>query len=79
MEEKQFIELKEALAYLAEQERKTASLRFTFLRGIVYGFGFFIGSILLVALFVWLLSKLNTTPLIGNYTDQIYNAIKQKQ
>jgi hypothetical protein len=71
-------ELKKALEDLTAQERKTASLRWTFLRGIVYGFGVFIGSILLVALFVWILSKLNTAPIIGDYVSRIYDIIKSK-
>lgn len=70
-------ELKQALRELATQERKNASLRWTFLRGVVYGFGLFIGSILLVALFLWILSFFDTAPLVGEYIAKIIRAAKK--
>lgn len=71
-------ELIASLKNLARQEQKLASLRWTFYRGIIYGFGFFIGSILLVALFLYILSFFDTAPVIGRFIKNILDAAGQR-
>lgn len=64
---------------LIELQDKQASLRWNFYRGVIYGFGFFIGSALLIGIIVWLLSSINTVPLIGEYTAKIIDFIQQNK
>ncbi|MFA6531466.1 MAG: DUF5665 domain-containing protein [Patescibacteria group bacterium] len=71
-------ELKKAIERLAAQEKKLASLRWNFWRGAAYGFGFIVGSALLVALFVWALSLFDTAPIIGEYVAKIVDIVKGK-
>jgi hypothetical protein len=59
---------------LEEQIQRQTSLRFAFLRGVVYGFGTVIGATLLLALFGGILAatinSLSQLPIIGNYVNQ---------
>ncbi len=48
------------------------SLKYTFLRGIVYGFGLFLGGTIVVAVALWFLSLFDQLPFI----DHIVNAIQ---
>lgn len=40
------------------------SLKYTFLRGIVYGFGIFLGGTIVVAIVLWFLSLFGDVPFI---------------
>ena len=44
---------------------------FTFLKGIMYGLGIFIGGTIVVALVIWLLTQFNNVPIIGPFLDKI--------
>jgi len=50
-------------------------LLFTFLKGIVYGVGIFIGGTIVIALLVWTLQKFNSVPLIGPLVQKIVNQV----
>lgn len=71
--------LSAALLLLQKEIQKQNSLKYTFLRGVVYGFGVFVGSAILVGVLIYILSKLNTVPIIGEYIAKILNFIKQRQ
>jgi len=48
-----------------------------FVRGIFFGFGALLGGTLLVAIIIWILSQFaGWFPFIGDYINQIINAIK---
>ncbi|MBU1092107.1 hypothetical protein KJ836_00260 [Patescibacteria group bacterium] len=64
---------------LIRLQDKQTSLRWNFYRGIFYGFGFFIGSVLLISIVVYILSSINTVPLIGEYTVKIIEFIQQNK
>ncbi len=51
-------------------------LLFTFLKGIVYGVGIFIGGTIVAAMVIWILDKFNSTPLIGPLVQNIVNQVK---
>jgi Domain of unknown function (DUF5665) len=42
-----------------------------FIRGVIYGFGLFIGGTIVVALVFWFLGQFNEAPLIGPIIQQI--------
>jgi hypothetical protein len=50
-------ELQASIEKLNKTETKLASIRWNFARGIVYGFGFFIGGTLLVAILYYLAAQ----------------------
>lgn len=52
-------EIKKVLAQMVEAQKKSNSLRLTFWRGVFYGFGVFVGSAVLVALLIYVLTRLN--------------------
>ncbi|MFA7253350.1 MAG: DUF5665 domain-containing protein [Patescibacteria group bacterium] len=47
--------------------------------GIISGFGVFIGGVILVAVLIFILSKLNTVPVIGDYISKIVNVVDQRR
>lgn len=51
-------ELKSALIEMAKSQKRSVSLSANFWRGVVYGFGFFIGSAILAASLLYLLSHI---------------------
>ncbi|MFH0912263.1 MAG: DUF5665 domain-containing protein [Patescibacteria group bacterium] len=61
---------------LMKLQEKQASLHWNFYRGIFYGFGFFIGSVLLIGVVIYILSFINTVPIIGEYTAKIIEFIQ---
>jgi len=69
----------EKLDKLIILQDKQVSLRWNFYRGIIYGFGFFIGSALLIGIIVGLLSSVNTIPIVGEYTAKIIDFIQQNK
>jgi hypothetical protein len=44
---------------------------FTFLKGVVYGLGIFIGGTIVVALVIWLITQFNDAPIIGPFLDKL--------
>lgn len=60
-------ELKQALERLTNEEKKLASLRYSFWRGVFNGFGIFIGSVVLVAGFLYALSYFADAPVVGHF------------
>jgi len=64
---------------LIKLQEKQISLTRNLFRGIFYGFGFFIGSAVLVGLLIYILSLINTVPIIGQYTAAIVDFVQSHQ
>lgn len=56
---------------LTESIKKSNSLWWSLLRGIFYGFGFFIGSAILAAAVIYVLSKIQGWAYIGDAVKKI--------
>lgn len=54
-------------------------MRNNFLGGIAWGFGVVLGGTLVVAIVLFLLSKLDTVPLIGDFIGRIMDQINLQQ
>ena len=54
-------------------------MRNNFLGGIAWGFGVVLGGTLVVAIVLFLLSKLDTIPLIGDFIGRIMDQINLQQ
>lgn len=67
-------ELKKALEKMAETQKRSNSLALTFLKGIVNGLGFFIGSAILAAVLIYVLSKIEGWSTFGGFIKQILDA-----
>jgi len=52
-------ELNQSVKVLIRYEQKLASMKWAFLRGVFYGFGFFVGSVILVTIFLYVLNRLH--------------------
>ncbi len=72
-------DLEQSLDKLTRATQNSNSLKMTFLRGIFSGFGVFIGSVLLAALFLYILSLLDTTPIIGRWIAQIVEVVDKSK
>lgn len=48
---------------------------FSFMRGVVYGLGIFIGGTIIVAIVIWLLTTFNDAPVIGPILDKLLDLI----
>jgi hypothetical protein len=61
-------------------QKKQASLGWNFWRGVFYGFGVFIGSVILVAAVVYVLTRLNidNNSMIGQLIDRIVSVMQSK-
>jgi len=68
-------ELRDAMRKLETAQTKNLSLSWNFYRGIVYGFGFFIGGTLLIGVIIYVLSFFDTAPIIGEYVSKILGVI----
>ena len=68
--------LEESNKALVKSNRKVGSVWWSFLRGVMYGFGVFIGSALLVTAFLYILSKVEGWAFIGNYAHNILSILK---
>jgi len=66
--------LAKAIENMAKSQDKTASVWWTFLRGIFYGLGFFIGSAILAAAVIYILSKLEGWGSMGGFIQNIVNS-----
>ena len=73
-----FEKLLASLSRLNFQLEKRNSPWWNLYLGIVNGFGVFIGGVIVVAIFVFILSKLNSVPVIGEYISKIVHIVKQK-
>lgn len=56
---------------------KSASLRYSFLRGLASGFGGILGATLILTIFLWFLSQLEYVPIIGGFISQITDFVVQ--
>jgi len=64
-------ELKKALVDMAKAQKKSNSLFLIFWKGVVNGLGFFIGSAILAAVLIYILSKVEGWSTIGRFIKQI--------
>jgi hypothetical protein len=69
-------DLQRSIDQLVKAQRSANSLGMNFLRGILSGFGVFVGSAVLVALFIYIISLFDTAPVIGGYANKILDIIK---
>lgn len=72
-------ELINAIKNLSNYEKKISSLRWNFFRGIIYGFGFFIGSAILAAMMILILSRINTDSFIGRAIQRIVEVAEEQR
>jgi hypothetical protein len=70
-------DLHEVLSELKHYWKKQSSLRWNFLRGILYGFGFFIGSAIIAAGVVYFLTHLGLdgNSFLGGLIEKIVNIV----
>ena len=68
-------ELKKALVDMAKAQKKSASLWLTFCRGVFYGLGFFIGSAILAAAVIYVLSRIEGWSIFGGSVEQIIETV----
>jgi VIT1/CCC1 family predicted Fe2+/Mn2+ transporter len=68
--------IKDYVDLLASTKRQLWS---SFVRGIFYGLGYFIGATFVVALLLFILNYLGGAPVIGHFFQQIIQAINSKQ
>ena len=71
-------ELKQSIDKLRKTQENLVSLKWNFFRGVLYGFGFFVGGTMLVALLIYVLSFFNTAPVIGQYISHVLNVANLK-
>lgn len=62
--------LKESIDALVKYNKKLSSVWWTFLRGILYGLGFFIGSAILAAATIYVLSKIDFFKGVADFITQ---------
>lgn len=70
---------KEQIGKLIKLQEKQVSLYWNLFRGVIYGFGFFIGSALLVGILVYLLSLVDAVPILGDFTTRIIDFVQEQQ
>ena len=68
-------DLQEAIKQLEDAQNKANSLSWNFYKGVVYGFGFFIGGTLLIGVIIYVLSFFDTAPIVGDYVSKILNFV----
>lgn len=68
-------QLNDSIEKLTKATEKSASVRWAFLRGIFYGLGFFIGSAILAAGVIYILSKIEGWNIFGGSIEQIINTV----
>lgn len=68
-------DLREAIEKLEASQAKVVSLPWNFYRGIFYGVGFFVGGTLLVGLIIYILTFLDTAPIVGYYISKILGVL----
>lgn len=50
-------------------------LWFSFLKGVMVGFGSVIGATVLVAVFIYLMAKISFVPIVGNFVEKIIDEV----
>ena len=73
------LKLKKSVDKLTNQIEKQNSPWWNLYLGIMNGFGVFIGGVIIVAIFIFILSKLNTVPVIGDYISKIVQIVERKR
>lgn len=63
--------LNRSIEKLTVQQEKLVSVKNSLIRGIFSGFGFFLGSVALAALLIYILSLLDTIPIIGDFISRV--------
>jgi len=73
-------DLHDVLSELKLYWKKQSSLRWNFFRGILYGFGFFVGSALIAAGLLYLLSNLgaDSNSFFGRLIQNIVDIVEKK-
>lgn len=66
-------ELRSVILQLNKLQKRQISLTWNFWRGVLYGFGFFIGSAILATIIIYILSHLqiNENTVFGNFIENI--------
>lgn len=72
-------ELHDVISSIKEYQRKQSSLTWNFWRGVIYGFGFFIGSALLAAALIYILTKVGNDSFFGRFIQNIVNIVEKKR
>ena len=72
-------ELNSDIKKLTKVVNKSNSLWLAFFRGIFYGLGFFIGSAILAAVLIYILSRLQGWAYIGDVIQKILNIAGKTQ
>ncbi|MCK9186839.1 DUF5665 domain-containing protein [Candidatus Gracilibacteria bacterium] len=54
-------------------------LWYSFLKGLMIGFGSVLGASVLITIFVYLVAQLSTVPFVGNYIDKIFSSTEISQ
>ncbi len=54
-------------------------LWYSFLKGLMIGFGSVLGASVLVALFIYMLSKIQLVPIVGDFVQDLINQIQSEQ
>lgn len=68
-------DLKAQIEKLAQEQQKANSFWAVFLRGVAYGFGFFIGGTVIVAILISLLSRLSASSELGHLGTRLLQLI----
>lgn len=68
-----------AIESLTKYEAKSASAWWTFIRGMMYGLGFFIGSAILAAAVLYILSRIEGWSLFGGSIQNIIDNVKNSK
>ncbi|AKM82409.1 TPA: hypothetical protein DD449_04945 [Candidatus Berkelbacteria bacterium] len=56
---------------------KANSLKWTFIKGIFGGFGFFLGSALFATILLYIIKVLTNIPIVGRFFFELLNLFKQ--
>lgn len=74
-------DMHEVLTELKVYWKKQSSLRWNFMRGILYGFGFFIGSVLIAAVLIYLMSHIgvDSNSILGRIINGIMDFVENKR
>lgn len=82
---KEMKELTKELQKLKDQEflqvfkKPFKFLWFSFLKGLMVGFGSVLGASILVALFVYLVAQISLVPIVGDFVEDIMSQIQISQ
>lgn len=72
-DEQELKQLKEIKKELVEIRERTSNPKQTFINGILYGAGWFIGGILAVAILGWVLNVLGVIPGFSELSDYVHS------